>query len=341
MSQETLNWLNTMTLVGFTEKRGNAWHYRADEQGSESNHYIGAIPLADVERRLFNFDVTPSAIYVPRLSADGVDFAEVPGRKAMMTSDTQEVLGIFKDGYQGHSYREWLLENVATILDDDLNIGSAGLLRNRAQAWVQVEMPESIETPGLGVTFRPNLLACTSFDGSLATTYKRTVTVVVCDNTMSAGLSERGQTYKVKHSKYSGARIGDAREALDIVHTIADDFAAELDRLCNWEISDGAWGKFLDAYVPVPDAEDNRRGNTVATDKRSTLNALYRHDDRCAPWMGTAFGVLQTTNTYAHHFAQVRGGTPRAVRNMENVVTDKFANADAQVLSLLESVSVN
>ena len=38
MSQETLAWLNTNVLVGFTDKRGIAWHYRASEQGSEPNH---------------------------------------------------------------------------------------------------------------------------------------------------------------------------------------------------------------------------------------------------------------------------------------------------------------
>lgn len=29
MSAETLEWLNTQTLIGYTERRGNAWHYRA------------------------------------------------------------------------------------------------------------------------------------------------------------------------------------------------------------------------------------------------------------------------------------------------------------------------
>src|SRR5688572_29894447 len=181
MSQETMQWLNTMTLIGFTEQRGNAWHYRVEDQGDESNHYAGGIPVEDVLRRLFDFEVWETPLYV--LGDSG--YTEIPNRKAMITSDNGDVLGIFKSGYTGHQYKEWLLENVATILDDDLGIGSAGLLRNRAQAWVSVEVPETISTPE-GVEFRPNLLACTSFDGSLATTYKRAVGIVVCDNTLSA-----------------------------------------------------------------------------------------------------------------------------------------------------------
>ena len=46
MSRETLHDLNTNTLIGNTSQRGNAWHYRSEEQGEESNHYSGPIPMA-------------------------------------------------------------------------------------------------------------------------------------------------------------------------------------------------------------------------------------------------------------------------------------------------------
>src|SRR4051812_36581484 len=111
-----------------------------------------------------------------------------------------------------HQCDEWLLTTVANILDDDLTISSAGLLREGAIAWVEVSVPESITTPE-GDTFRPNLLATTSFDGSIATTFKRTVTDTVCDNTREIALAEHGQQYEVKHSKYSRARLADARAA--------------------------------------------------------------------------------------------------------------------------------
>ena len=55
MSRETLTHLNTQTLIGYTSKRGQAWHYRAEHQGSEPNHYEHAVPVADVRRRLFHW----------------------------------------------------------------------------------------------------------------------------------------------------------------------------------------------------------------------------------------------------------------------------------------------
>ena len=211
MSRETLQWLNTNTLIGFTDKRGHAWHWRAQEQNGTSNHYPGAIPITDVQDRLFHWtaesrrfavELDADLETVTHLSDDGSPkrWAVVPDKQAICRSDDGTVMGIFGPGYTRHQYREWLLTTVADLLDDDLAISSAGLLRGGAIAWVEVSMPDTITTPQ-GVAFRPNLLATTSFDGSIATTYKRTVTDTVCDNTRELALSEAGQEFKVKHSR--------------------------------------------------------------------------------------------------------------------------------------------
>jgi len=162
--------------------------------------------MIDVQGRLFHWtaDSRRLAVEVPadpqsmtQQGEDGtpVRWAPVTDRQAICRSDdsTGSVLGIFGLGYTRHQYREWLLTTVADLLDDDLVISSAGLLRGGAIAWVEVSMPDTITTPE-GVAFRPNLLATTSFDGSIATTYKRTVTDTVCDNTRACALAEQGQS---------------------------------------------------------------------------------------------------------------------------------------------------
>lgn len=333
MSRETMSWLNLNTLIGHTDKRGNAWHYRQELQGIESNHYSGPVPADDVLRRLFNFRVVESPMFV---RTETGEYAEIPGRKAMMRSDNGIVLGVFKSGYQGHQYDEWLLENVANILDDQLGIGSAGLLRQGGQAWVSVEMPENIQTPE-GVEFRPNLLATTSFDGTLATTYKNVRTDVVCDNTREQALGEDGNQFKVKHTKYSGLKIRDAREALQIVHTMADDFAAEIAKLCATKVSDDDFLRHMQIMIPIND-ETSKIGMTNAEKKRAEIVQLYNFDNRVAPWKGTAYGVSQAYNTWNQHFKTVKKGVPRQVRNMENLVNGLTAKDDANVLTVLAGV---
>jgi len=339
MSMETSEWLNTMCLIGFADKRGKAWHYREASQGDEPNHYDGPVPQDDVLRRLFNWEAVERELYVARSDGSREHARLVEGRKAICRSDDGTVLGIFKDGYQGHSYREWLLDNVSTILDDSLAIGSAGLLRGGGQAWVQVEMPDNITTPE-GVEFRPSLLAATSFDGSLATTYGRKVQVVVCDNTLSAALSEDGQRLKVKHTRYSNLRLKDAREALAIVHTMADDFAAEVARLTAHKVSASAWERVLDIVMPLPENYGQKgAAKSSVPRKRQEIVNLYRYDERCAPWQGTAFGVLQAFNTWQHHVATVKGDKGRVQRNYERAITNVGENFDAEILAAVAAAT--
>ena len=346
MSRETLTWLNTNTLIGFTDNRGKAWHHRA---GSD-NHFTGAVPIEEVERRLFSWEAVEVPMYIPadhashailtmtaiREDDPAPKYAQVPGRKTIVRSDTWQVLGAFKEGYLPHQPKQWLLDNVATILDDELAIGSAGLLKGGAQAWVSVEVPETIKTPE-GVEFRPNLIACTSFDGSLATTYKRIVTNVVCDNTMNAGLNEEGQQFKVRHSSKSLTRINKAREALAIVHTVSDEFSAAVAKLCAEDFTDREFERLVREQLAPVEQGDSRTTARNAVRRQGEFLDLWRHDERVTPWRGTKFGAYQAINTWQQHEGTVRGGN-RAERNMGNTLKGVWETADDTTLSLLAAV---
>jgi phage/plasmid-like protein (TIGR03299 family) len=260
-------------------------------------------------------------------------YVEVPNRKAIIRDDSYEVLGVPSSRYTPHQYDDVLLSAVSNILDDDLSIGSAGVLKGGAIAFVQVEMPENVKGAG-GVEFRPNLLATTSFNGSIATTYKRTVTIVVCDNTRDAALREDGEAYTVRHTANSSLRLQDARTALKVVHTMADDFQRELEALLSQKVTDKQYEKFVAKYVPTP-TKDAQQAVTRAENTRSILRNLWTNDERVTPWKGTAYGVLQAVNTYRHHFRPTRGGTVLAERNYLDALTGKTGAADIEALKVL------
>jgi phage/plasmid-like protein (TIGR03299 family) len=334
MTQETPDALRNNILVGFTDTRGDAWwnsrgmtnwggvDMSVDSNG-EPNHYAGAIPIADVRRRIFNWTAERLPLYVPNLSGDpdAPEFVTIPDRVAIARSDNGYVMGIFKDGYLIHQYDEWLMGNIATILDDDLSIGSVGLLQNGAVGWVSVEVPENIVTPE-GVEFRPNLFGVTSMNGTMATMFKRCVTNIVCDNTLNCARNESGQEIKVKHTKNSGFRIQNARDALAVIHSAADDFAAEVAELSAVKISAPAFSRFLDLWSPVPSGEDaNKRAVTLSENRRATLTNLWKSDPRVAPWggkNGSAFGILQAVNTFDQHFSSVHTGGEENVTAKQN-----------------------
>lgn len=326
MSRESSEWLNQNVLVGYTDERGTAWHYRRSAQGAEPNHYPGPIPVEDVKRRLFGWQpvsIPMGGNLQDLLGADNPVWKTYTDHQLIVRSDTLDLLGKFKDGFTIHHYDEWLLNKVSNLLDADLHIGSAGLLKNGAVAWVSIEMAETITAAG--VRFRPYLLAATSVDGSLSSTYKPVVQLVVCDNTMDIALGESGAAVKIKHSRHSKFKVAEVRDALGIVHQAADEFSAEVERLTRIEVPDRVWSVFLDEYTPIP--AQKGRSRTIAENTRAELERLWNHDQRVAPWRGTAFGVHQATNTYLHHYATIRN-VGRAERNMDNVLSTKLGDVE-------------
>ena len=353
MSRETLEHLNRNVLVGQTAWRGNAWYYRKGLQGDESNHYPGFIPVGDVVRRLASWEAAPArvAVEVPatiedmtHLSDDGqpVRWDVQTDRQAIVRSDNAFVMGLFKSGYEPHQIKAWLLDATSNILGDTLGITSAGLLKGGAVAWVEVSVPETVHMAATGVDYRPNLLGGTSFDGSLATFWKRTIQHTICDNTFEVARGEAGQAFKIKHTKYSGFKLKDAREALNIISQAADAFEDQVTALCQTTVTDRQWAKFLDALVPM--TKDGQpltgRGRTMALGKQDTLRRLWIRDPRVSPWQGTAWGVLQAVNTYGHHEAIVRGAS-RDERNMLNAITGQTAKDDEETLRVLAGVLSN
>jgi len=350
MSKETMEWLNQNCLIGYTNKRGTAWHYKESSQGDEPNHYPEAIPVEDVERRLFYWDARsyPVTITVPcdvtDPDIDGlhptlgtpIKHVRLGDYQAIGRDDTHEIFKVFKSGYQIHQYREWLLGSVANLIDDDLAIGSAGLLQNGGTAWVSIELPDNIETPS-GFTIRPSLVAATSHNGTLATSFKLTSVAVVCDNTLHWGLSGQGQMFKARHSKHSGFKLQTAREALDLVHVAGDDVVTAIDQLSNVTISDLQFERIVNKLVPMPSlATSNQAGVTRAENKQDKLRTLWTSDHRVKPWRNTALGVVQATNTFNHHFL----GTDkkRAERNMLNALNGKTMQDDMDVIQIMRDM---
>lgn len=331
MSKETQEWLNENTLIGFTAERGNAWHYRA----GADNHFDGPVPIESVRKILGWYpEVVP---YTYAWNGE----VKTSNRISVVQPLTGDLLGVFTDGYEPHAYPEWLVDKVEVLLGDGLAVGSAGQLRKGAVAWVSVEVPETVTVPSVGEAFRPSLLATTSFDGSLATTYKRVITRVVCDNTLGAAMTEKiGEAVRVRHTRNSRGKLDvlSSRDALGIVFQMADEFAKSIEDLCARTVTDAQWTEFLKAHLgPRPD--EKGRSRTMHDNKAEGLTTMYRSDARVAPWAGTAWGVVQAVNTYRHHEGIVRGAA-RPLRNMELAVTGEFEALDAQTIAQLDLVSV-
>lgn len=340
MSDETYNWLNNYYLVGYTEKYGRAWHYREAEQGAESNHYPHAIPVEDVQRRLFNWEAVPTkASYEVEIGGKKQRF-EMPGT-VWARSDTGAHLGTFSDGYTGHQYSPWLLDKVGGLLDvssKELGIGSAGLLMGGAVAAVQVEAPDSVQIGD--DLLRPFIVACTSFNGKYVTSYKRGTTRVVCDNTLDEFHRTADAAFKVKHTKHSGAKIDDVRAALDIHFKHQEAELKEIEALMNQAVTDAEFDrivKLVDPIVVKPDAQ-RETGITRTQNRHARYHDMWENDKRIGNYKNTAWGTIQVFNTYDQHSNTIRKGTVRQEQNILNFLKGDVGKSDIKTLTAIKAV---
>lgn len=318
---------------------------RISEEGLEGysgRTYREFIPKEDVLDKLFCWEPVSLGVTYSGHLADGtpIEFPD-PSRQVMFRppltfgpEDTGGRLGEFGvSSYNNHSYKEWCVENVFRIIDDEnVGISSAAQLASGKVAAVTISVPNTV-TSKTGVAFLPYIIAATSLDGTIASTYKASYILPVCRNTLVAGLRSDAASFKLKHTKNSDVevRIADVQEALGLIYASGDEFSAQIDKLVETTVTAKKADKFFDQFAPV---KDNKQ-KTQMEAKNLLLRRMYESDYRVAPWNGTTFGVLQAVNTWFHHEQPTRKGNDRVERNILRDVNGKTAELDQKVLTML------
>jgi phage/plasmid-like protein (TIGR03299 family) len=336
-------------LIGNTSKR-QGWIGQTD---GTLPTYDGPIPVGEVERRLFDWEAisVPTGNFIPS-EPDALGSVVINGQwfipkvtenaQGIVRSDDYSELGRHKGGYQIHDYKEWLIRYVSNIIQDRLQILSALTLKNGAQAAVEIGLDETVHDGESGLEFWPFLLAVTSLDGSLATTYSAFNRVLLCDN-MFSGIhreaSRAGRQFKVKHTANSVSPkiISDVRGALSILDRTASEMTDYIHTLLPVTVDRTQWLKVLDVIAPPASQDDSKVKRTKTENRREALDATYQHDAMVAPYTGTAFGVVQAVDTYQRHYAPVRG-TSRLERVYDRTIRGDLAEVQADTLGVVAKV---
>jgi phage/plasmid-like protein (TIGR03299 family) len=292
-------------------------------------------PNSEQVSDLFNFDVLETPVYAKDVNGN---LFEIAGKKALVTSDMPQCLGIPGDGFVGYSYKR-LQSDAEHLVNGSIKYEGAGLLYDRGVGFVQLATPDDLKSAE-GVGYRPFIVGTTSFNGMFKTTWGGGSTIIVCRNThMMASKQAAAIGLTVKHTRNSEAKLSieNVQQALGILVKIAETEASRIDALCKVSVTDQQFEAFLSKLIPAADDAKTSRATTIREAKRDQLWTLFQSDKRCEP-SHTAWGVLQATNTYNHHFANIRGTDNRDVRNMENALSGQFGESDAKTLHLLSRV---
>jgi hypothetical protein len=93
------------------------------------------------------------------------------------------------------------------------------------------------------------------------------------------------------------------------LQAVGDEIGHAIDKLTNVDVTDRDFALWLDEIAELPELDAYRTGRKGqplgpgrkylgAERKREELTRLWTKDAKVAPWAGTAFGILQCSNTY-------------------------------------------
>ena len=183
----------------------------------------------------------------------------VPGFKANLRENDQQVLGVVSDRYKVVQNEEAFAFTDA-LLGEGVTYETAGSLQNGRRTWILAKLPARYIISGDEVT--PYLVFMNSHDGSGSIKAAMTPIRVVCQNTLNLALSTAKRSWSTNHTGDIKGKMEDARYTL----LYADQYMAELgkaiDKLNQQKLSDRQVLEYIDSLFPIiPNPSDQQIRN--------------------------------------------------------------------------------
>jgi len=326
-----------MTTTTDTTMIGNGYSTHATES------FAGPVPMEKV-RELFDFQVEYKPLWV---HSDDSRFngTRLTNCQAIVRSDNGVFLNTVSKSHGLHQFSDVLIENLLKLIDaseDQLEVAGAGLLKNGAVGWVQVQAPSLLAGHG---DVAPTLTLASSHDGSLATSYRMGMYRFICSNQIGALRGNSKNVFKLRHTANSSMNFSVARDTLGVMWKHSAEFNRDITQLIETSVINEEFDRIVNRLDPVLPSSATQSAQTRRKNRVETISRLYHEDDRVRSFNGTGWGVVQAFNTYGQHERPCRakgntGSVSRLGRTMNNYLSGAIALSDQKVVqAVLAEVS--
>lgn len=289
---------NGINTFAFTGPRSAIWHGLGQQMTDDST---------DAEwRAASGLDF--------RVCRSRVRFGEGPQQKTwddqhvLFRSDTKEPIALVSKGYKIVQPGEAFDFFKTAARDVGLSLSTAGSLKGGSKFFASAKYDSG--TVVGNDTVDGFLLFATSCDGSMNTIVKNVATRVVCQNTLSVALGERGgRVVKVSHRSVFDHEKVALKMALIVKHH--EKFIADAKALSQYGLAPGAAHDLIAQIMGAPAPESvNTQADRDAVDKVlksagfNKVLGLFAGEGRGATLpgvKGTAWGVLNAVTQYFDH----------------------------------------
>ncbi len=254
-------------------------HDLATTNGKMAMAYFGETPWHRLGTKLDNPATAAEAIeaaglgYQAELTPLKTDEGlAVLDRKAVIRSDTREVLGVVGTSYVPIQNAECFSFLDAVVAEGSLRYHSAGALGKGERIWLLAKLPGHIQVNGTEDVTDKYLLLHNSHNGSSALRVFFTPIRVVCANTLAvADRRGRGQGIAIRHQGNLAAKVRQAQTVLGLANHFYDDIQIKVDLLANHYPTAAQLKNFFTTLYPDLPGGRNKRAENI----RSELSRLF------------------------------------------------------------------
>ena len=301
-------------------------HDLATTNGKTAMAYFGETPWHQLGTKLDEPATSAEAItaaglnyraeLTPLVTENGTP---VPTRKAVVRSDTKQVLGVVGNTYVPIQNVECFEFLDAVVAKGQVKYHTAGALGNGERIWMLAKLPGHIRVAGTDDITEKYLLLSNSHNGTSALRVFFSPVRVVCANTLAVADPEgRGKGISILHKGDLGAKIQQAQSVLGLAQQFYDDVQIKADLLANHSPSPAQLRNFFQSLYPDPE-EGNK---TRAQNTRRELSRLFE-DGRGQDIPGvrhTMWAAFNAVTEYVDHHrpTRARDARERASRRLQS-----------------------
>ena len=294
--------------------------------GRTSMMYVGVVPWHGLGRRLDDPATARETIAAAGLDYDvrminltTTDGIPVPQKRAVVRTDTNDVLGVVGGNYVPVQNRQAFDFLDAVVADGGLRYHTAGALRKGERIWLLAKLPGQIRVRFSEDVTEKYLLLSNSHDGSSALRVHYTSIRVVCSNTLSlAGREGQGEGIAIRHQGDLASKVRKAQDVLGLARRYFDDLEGKMDLMARHYPSYAQVSAYFKNLYPDPEEGNPSRSQNV----RDELFRLFENGkgQEIPEIRGTSWAVLNAVTEYVDHLRPTRARTEfdRAANRLES-----------------------
>lgn len=250
---------------------------------------------------------------VPTIYKIGRKEQVIEDKFAVIRTDNQDYLGTVGKVYTPLQNRDAFSFFDALVEKDEAIYHTAGVLGKGERVWVLAKMPDYIRV-GKDDLIEQYVLLYNSHDGSTAITAQLTSVRVVCNNTLTAAISQAKNKVSIRHTKNAGEKLIQASEILGLSSMYKTEMEEIFNAMANTKVNTKKVNKFLDALYPLNPENDSR---TMGVKFREAILNDFENGvgQDLVTTKGTVFGLYNAVTHYTDH-------------------TKEYSNANAKLKSI-------